>query len=157
MSQWSVTREGCVYVASSWKNEMMVKATVYAIRAAGFECYDFTDEAGFGWQEVDPEWEHGTANCEIPLDRYLKMIGHERAQEGFKRDMEALDRATHLVLVLPCGKSAHLEMGYAIGAGKRVAILSPGDAPLQPELMYLAAGTIVGSHVDLLGWLRVED
>jgi hypothetical protein len=37
------------------------------------------------------------------------------------------------VIVLPCGKSAHLEAGYAIGAGKpTVIMLENGD----PELMY---------------------
>lgn len=37
------------------------------------------------------------------------------------------------VLVLPCGRSAHLELGYAIGAGKPTFILL---AEGEPELMY---------------------
>lgn len=39
-----------------------------------------------------------------------------------------------MVLLLPCGKSAHLEVGYAAGAKKPVLLYAP--EPLQPELMY---------------------
>jgi hypothetical protein len=37
------------------------------------------------------------------------------------------------VLVLPCGRSAHLEAGWFVGAGKQLVILL---APGEPELMY---------------------
>ena len=41
--------------------------------------------------------------------------------------------ADAFVLVMPCGRSAHLELGWAAGAGKPTAILlSDGE----PELMY---------------------
>jgi hypothetical protein len=50
--------------------------------------------------------------------------------------MHALRRADVTVLVLPCGRSAHLELGYAVGAGQRTVVLL--DNPLsEPELMYL--------------------
>ena len=37
------------------------------------------------------------------------------------------------VLVMPCGRSAHLEAGYFVGAGKRLIILINDS---EPELMY---------------------
>ena len=38
------------------------------------------------------------------------------------------------MLVLPCGRSAHLEAGHALGAGRPVIAYIP--EPIEPELMY---------------------
>lgn len=54
-----------------------------------------------------------------------------------------------MVLVLPCGRSAHLELGWAVGAGKPTCILM---APNQePELMYRMVGSI---RLDLKALVR---
>jgi hypothetical protein len=37
--------------------------------------------------------------------------------------MAALRRAHATVLVLPCGRSAHLELGYAVADGQRTLVL----------------------------------
>jgi hypothetical protein len=50
--------------------------------------------------------------------------------------MNALAAAEATVLVLPCGRSAHLELGYAVGKGQRTFVLC--DSTLdEVELMYL--------------------
>jgi nucleoside 2-deoxyribosyltransferase len=51
--------------------------------------------------------------------------------------MDALNAADVTVLVLPCGRSAHLEAGYTAGQGKPVVILL--DQTFEPELMYKMA------------------
>lgn len=54
--------------------------------------------------------------------------------------MDALNGAECTVLVMPCGRSAHLELGYACGAGQlTIAIL--GDD--EPELMYKMCTNLV--------------
>ena len=83
------------------------------------------------------------------------MLDHPRSREGFAADFAAMQRADTFVMVLPCGKSAHLELGWAIGAGKRTAILL--EDPVEPELMYLMADHLSTSVHDLLDWLGVED
>lgn len=88
-------------------------------------------------------------------DEYLRMVAHPRAGEGFEADFAAMKRADTFVMVLPCGKSAHLELGWAAGAGKRTAILL--EDPVEPELMYLCADYLARNVIDLLGWLGVED
>lgn len=90
-----------------------------------------------------------------PVDEYLRMIEHPRALEGFEADFNAMQKANTFVLVLPCGKSAHLELGWAVGAGKRTAILL--EDPMEPELMYRMVDHLATSVVDLLGWLGVQD
>lgn len=89
------------------------------------------------------------------VGEYLRMIEHPRALEGYAADFGAMQRADALVMVLPCGKSAHLELGWATGAGKRTAILM--EDPVEPELMYRGVDYLADSLLDLLGWLGVKD
>ena len=49
-------------------------------------------------------------------DEYLRMIAHPRAIEGYNSDFAAMRAADTFVMVLPCGKSAHLELGWAVGS-----------------------------------------
>ncbi len=86
---------------------------------------------------------------------YLSMIEHPRAIEGYGADFAAMQKADTFVMVLPCGKSAHLELGWAVGAGKRTAILL--EDPVEPELMYRMVDHLATSVIDLLGWMGVED
>lgn len=90
-----------------------------------------------------------------PVDEYLRMIEHPRALAGFDADFAAMQKADTFVMVLPCGKSAHLELGWAVGAGKRTAVLL--EDPVEPELMYRMVDHIAPSVFDLLSWLGVED
>ena len=88
---------------------------------------------GFQWTEIDPEWKAWQ-----PKD-FREALDHPIAVEGFQRDMRALACCDICVLVLPCGRSAHLEAGYAAGFGKKVIVLL---APGEPELMYRMADFI---------------
>lgn len=50
-------------------------------------------------------------------------------------DMNALNDADAVVMVMPCGNSAHMELAHAIGAGKLGIILADTGRD-EPELMY---------------------
>lgn len=123
-----------IYVASSWRNEQQPEV-VQALRAVGHEVYDFRHPApgndGFSWSEIDPAWRNWSP------DAYLAGLRHPRAEEGFFLDLDGLNWSDATVLVLPCGRSAHLEAGYAAGQGKPVIILL--DETFEPELMYKMA------------------
>jgi hypothetical protein len=118
-----------IYVASSWRN-MRQPAVVVALRAAGHEVYDFRHPApgndGFGWGQIDPNWRDWTS------EQFRAALDHSIARRGFEFDMNALQAADATVLVMPCGRSAHLELGYAVGADQSTfALLAEGE----PELM----------------------
>jgi hypothetical protein len=128
-----------IYVASSWRNAKQ-PLVVQRLREAGHEVYDFRnppDGTGFAWSEIDPEWESWSAA------RYREKLLHPRAEQGFASDFNAMHWADVCVLVLPCGRSAHLELGWCAGAGKRTIILTRDGE--EPELMAKMATAITVS------------
>lgn len=158
-----MNRDRYVYVASSWRNPIQIVVCA-ALRSAGIAHYDFRNPeggTGFSWKEVDPKSTSGRKGWDVkgsdwvPLKRYLQMVDHPRALEGYSADFDAMKRADTFVMVLPCGKSAHLELGWAVGAGKDTAILM--EDPVEPELTYRMVDYMAPSLFDLLGWLGVAD
>lgn len=151
-------KPGLIYVASSWRNPHYDEI-VDLLRTVGLNLYDFRnppDKAGFGWEQTMPA-DHQRFDQVLPAV-YLKALQHPLALAGFDSDMNALRAADTVVLILPCGRSAHLELGWAVGAGKRTAILlEDPDRPMEPELMYRMVDYIAPSVADLLDWLGVED
>lgn len=143
--------EPYVYIASSWRNPYVLD-TWNMLQAVGIEAYNFKDAEGFHWSDIDPKYEGvGGPDSRVNTSEYKRMLKSPVARKGFARDMEALERATHLVLVLPCGKSAHLEAGWAVGQDLNVACMTMGN--LQPELMYSMFDTIIEDPPDLLEWM----
>ncbi len=140
-----------IYVASSWRNRYQ-PAMVELLREAGHEVYDFRHpregNKGFHWSEIDPDWQAWRT------PEYVKALEHPLAVSGFSVDMEALRVAGTVLLLLPCGRSAHLEAGWAAGAGKRVLIYIPKGEPVEPELMYAMSGGITDDTAQLLEWLK---
>jgi hypothetical protein len=139
-----------IYVASSWRNEQQ-PGIVRALREAGHEVYDFRNpspnDRGFAWSEIDERWQEWTPEA------FRRGLDHPLAIEGFGRDREAMRRADACLLVLPCGRSAHLEAGFFAGvSGKRLVILlAPGQ---EPELMYRMADAVCVSLPEALEALR---
>lgn len=139
-----------IYVASSWRN-MDQPWVVAQLRGRGYEVYDFknpTDgDQGFHWKEV------GLAQHERPcsIARLKEALAHPRAVEGFAHDSGAMKWADACVLVLPAGRSAHLEAGWMAGAGKKVLVYASVRELIEPELMYgLCGDALCPSFEDVL-------
>ena len=136
-----------IYVASSWRNEYQ-PTVVRLLRGTELKVYDFKDDDGFHWSEIDPEYENWTFN------EYNKALYEPPAIRGFGRDWQAMQEASCCVLVLPCGRSAHLEAGWFIGKGKPTAIFIPNGAFDTPELMYKMADYITGDVLNLVSFVQ---
>lgn len=138
-----------IYVASSWRNQYQPRI-VSMLRSDGHVVYDFRNprpgDNGFAWSEIDPNWQTWTA------EQYRNALRSPVARAGFKSDFDAMKWADVGVLVLPCGRSAHLELGWMAGAGKRTIILT-GDGE-EPELMALLATHICVSFDELRAALK---
>ena len=105
-----------IYIATSWKMAPTAKAVAQWLRQDGHEVDCFCDPSSgryvFHWTEfVDKEED---------LKNYdaISFLDDERTQRAFKEDKRYIDWCDVVVMIHPCGKSAHLEAGYAKGSGK---------------------------------------
>jgi len=138
-----------VYLATSWRNPEH-QFVLEAIRQAGHAVYNFKqptpEQPGFGWGETDPNFR----DWYVP--DYLRALQGPVAQRGFRHDLGALQAADALVMVMPCGNSSHLELGFAAGQGTPTAILYTQDK-CDPELMTLVADLRTEKLEEILDWL----
>lgn len=134
-----------VYLASSWRNERYVHV-LRALRNDGHAVHDFKDpKSAFDWRQIAERWRIWSPRAMIAA------LDHPLARAGFAADMSALREAEAAVLLQPCGISAHLELGYAVGAGKHTAVLVQSG---EPELMYKMVGKLTTDLSELREWLR---
>ena len=139
-----------VYVASSWRNDFQ-PTVVRALRDAGHEVYDFRNDDGrgadFHWRDIDPSWQQWSP------DEAKSALEHPVAQHAFSVDMGSLEWCEALVYVQSCGVSASLELGWAVGAGRKaIVLMRDGD----PELM-LKMAVIVTTLEDVVSALADGD
>lgn len=146
-----------IYLASSWRNPYH-QTVVKSLRADGHEVYDFRNPTegydnpveafphGFQWAELDPLWQHWSNRA------YVQALQGPVAERGYQSDWRAMQWANTGVLLLPCGRSAHLEAGYFVGAGKPLHILLTD--PMEPELMYKMATEVHYSGLGLYTALK---
>ena len=118
-----------VYVATSWRNGFQPEV-VALLRANDHEVYDFRNpkegDKGFHWSEIDPEWKSWGPGL------YRDCLNHPIAEAGYRSDFEAMVWADAFVGVMPFGRSASFEMGWAAGQDKKtILLLHDGE----PELM----------------------
>jgi len=123
-----------IYVASSWRNKHQLGVLRF-LRDIGHQVYDFRNPphgpGGFTWSEIDENWQEWTK------EQYKNhLLNSARASQGFTQDIRGMMWCDTCVLVLPSGRSAHLEAGWCAGAGKFVITFIPGE-PEEPDLMYL--------------------
>jgi hypothetical protein len=123
-----------IYLASSWKNQRMVLALADILEPRGFLVDAFCRKAGdrkvsFHWSEM--------VDDEIELQKYdaISFLDDGRVKAAFTEDKKWLDWADAVIMVMPCGRSSHLEGGYAKGQGKLLYLF--GDFPKgELDVMY---------------------
>ena len=112
------------------------------LREAGFDVFD-------DWRATHPNTDDEWRDYEISRGRgFIEALAAPAAQNVFQFDKANLDRADTGVLVCPAGRSAHLELGYMLGGGKRGYILL--DDPDRWDVMYNFATGVVSTVDDLL-------
>lgn len=130
-----------VYLVGSLRN-----ATIPSIgaemRKLGFEVFD--DWYGAG-PEADDYWQKYEQARGRP---YWQALYGEAAKTIFNFDKKHIDESDIGVLVLPAGKSGHLELGYMIGQGKPTYVLFD-DEPERWDVMYQFATKVCFSRGEL--------
>lgn len=130
-----------IYVASSWRNPYF--ETVFGrIKTKFPHTYNFK-ESGFHWSTVI-----GKGWPESDIETFKQGLRHPIAEQRFIRDSTALEAASATILVLPCGRSAHLELGIAVAKKQFTAVYS--YAQFEPELMYNYIDLITNDMEELI-------
>lgn len=139
-----------IYLASSWRNKLQPDMVGF-LKMHGHEVYDFRNPPngvpGFAWSEIDQNWQNWTAQEYRDL-----LITHPIAARGYVSDLRGMEWAEVCVLLLPCGRSAHLEAGWFCGRGKRCIVLTQDGE--EPELMALLATDICISPEEVIERLK---
>lgn len=117
-----------IYLIGSLRNPEVPKIAA-KIRQAGLFVFDDWYAAGpiadDSWQAYEKE--RGTS--------YEAALSSWAAQHVFQFDRFHLDRSHIGVLVMPAGKSGHLELGYLAGQGKPTFVLFDKE-PDRWDVMY---------------------
>ncbi len=107
-----------IYLIGSLRNSE-VPAIATALRERGWDVFDDWYAAG---PEADDYWQkYETARGH----NYREALSGYAARHVFKFDKAHIERCDVGLLVLPAGKSGHLELGYMLGTGKPGYILLP--------------------------------
>lgn len=126
-----------IYIASSWQMEGTVILVAQRLREAGHLVDCFCDKNSgryvFNWNDFFDSKEE-LKNCDLPELFNRAEVKHE-VDFAFQEDKNWLDWAEACVLIIPSGRSAHLEAGYAKGRGKKLFILG-GFIKGQFDVMY---------------------
>ena len=111
-----------IYTATSWKMKNVVLELAKELRSQEHEVDCFCDDSQgrfiFKWTEIAEEVNKFNA---------IDFLKDGRTQRAFHEDKKWLNWADICILILPSGKSAHLEAGYAVGQGKKLYII--GEFP----------------------------
>ena len=126
-----------IYVAGSFAQQVAVRAFAQQLRERGFSVYCFCDEH-------EPTYRLGV---KIRENKLVNRVNHKTAllqpdimQIGLLNWNKLVD-ADIVIIMLPCGKSAHLEAGYARGQGKKVYVY--GYLPLgEFDAMYVMVNEV---------------
>jgi hypothetical protein len=117
-----------IYLIGSLRNPEIPRIGNY-LRELGFNVFD---DWFAGGKIADDEWQAYEQLRGRPYDVALQGYA---AQHVYNFDLHHIDDSDIGVLVLPAGKSGHLELGYMIGRGKPGYVLF-NAVPERWDVMY---------------------
>lgn len=135
-----------IYLAGSLGN-LNVPSLANEIEALGTEC--FADWFSPG-SHADTHWRDYAKARGLSYGEALQSYA---ATHIYEFDLFHLDRSDAIVLLMPAGRSAHLEFGYMIGRNKPGFILFDGE-PERWDVMYQFATAVFFDREALLEELR---
>lgn len=137
-----------LYLIGSLRNEKIPRLA-QAIREESPHTEVFDDWYSAG-PEADDYWK---AHQKSKGLSYEAALAGPAARNVFAFDKRHLDRATHAVLVLPAGKSGHMEIMYAAySVGAQTAILLD-EEDVRWDVMYQFIPNLFRKKEEIIQWL----
>ena len=118
-----------VYLIGSLRNER-IPVIANELREMGLDVFDDWFAPG---PEADDFWRDYAKKRGLS---YAEALEGYAARHVFEFDKSHIDDSDVGVLVLPAGKSGHLELGYMLGCGKPGFVFFPDGEPERWDVMY---------------------
>lgn len=142
-----MTAQETVYIIGSLRLPAVREVSKLLRETGRFDVFDDWHAAGPEaddiWQKYEQERGHN----------YIQALQGWHAKDVFNFDLTHITRSSIGVLVLPAGKSGHMELGYMLGQRKRGYILMP-EEPERWDIMYQFATGIFYDVKDLIAELK---
>lgn len=130
-----------IYIIGSLRNPQVPKLTKI-LRDMKMDVFADWYAAG---PEADDKWRDYEKSQGFT---YVEALKRPAAKNVFDFDRRHLEASEVVVLVLPAGKSGHLELGWALGRGKKGYILL--DDPERWDVMYQFADGVFTDPQELI-------
>ena len=138
-----------VYLIGSLRNPQ-IPYIANELRGVGYDVFDDWFAPG---PEADDFWQkYETARGHS----YKEALNGYAANHIFNFDLHHLQKADIAVLVLPTGKSGHLEFGWMVGKGKPGFVLFGAGEPERWDVMYQFANDICFTTETLIDTLTAK-
>lgn len=143
-----IQRKPCIYIIGSLRNPN-VPQIGNLVRASGYEAFD--DWHGTGPQADD----HWLEYEKLRGRSYVEALAGRAAQNTFALDRDNILRSEGVIMVLPAGRSGHMEFGFARGNGIPGVILLEGE-PERYDVMYNFASKVTTDIHDAIAFITSQ-
>jgi len=143
-----MTEKKQIYIIGSLRNEY-IPHIAKELRKLGFKVFD-------DWFSPGPEADEFWRKYEkVRGSTYKEALRNAAGKHVFEFDKEHIDESQIGVLIMPAGKSGHLELGYMIGQGKPCFIFFE-EEPERWDVMHQFAFVNGGSICVTMDELKAE-
>lgn len=137
-----------LYLIGSLRNERIPKlAKTLRKQHPDTEVFDDWYSAGPEADDYWKEYEQAKGND------YQKALKGYAAKHVFEFDRHHLDTSSHVLLVLPAGKSGHMEVMYAAYATNANAAILLDPTDIRWDVMYQFIPTVLSRDHEIAEWL----
>jgi mRNA-degrading endonuclease HigB of HigAB toxin-antitoxin module len=129
------------FISGKWRNRDNIIQLTENIRKKGYSVYSFLEEHNNENNDLDnpEEYMKHFENRNWKKDKSVKNI--------FLTDMQAERNSDNFILLLPAGKSCHIEAGVAYGLGKKCILIGEQK---EAESLYLIFQEIYNTEEEFL-------
>jgi nucleoside 2-deoxyribosyltransferase len=134
-------------IISRWRNREKVEELTRKIREKGKSVYSFIEGDGSKHELKDSEQKYQPEEFMQKYESIPDWRNDPQIREIFEIDMKALRNAETVILLLPAGKSAHIEAGVGYGLGKHMIVIGEQK---ETESLYLIFNEFYDSIDDFI-------
>jgi nucleoside 2-deoxyribosyltransferase len=135
-----------IYLVGSLRNPK-IPHLAQTLRKEGYEVFSEWHNPG---PEADMHWQE---HEKLKGSSYKEALEGSHVENVFYYDKTYIDFSDIVIMVMPAGRSGHLELGYAAGCGKKTFILLDKE-PEQYDVMPRFSDAICNNVSELIDELR---